>query len=159
MANKATSTRFLRDPSPAQIAAMAALASVPEPGCVVASALADHYRETYTALAHHPPGRLTLADGHACLRRLARGRCQRFSPTQFPESLCVDLPGADHAELWLLDGRPYAYVSHPYGMGIEVMRQAIAVCNAWGLTMNVGAASWYYPLSTLRVEVRRTADG
>jgi hypothetical protein len=159
MATKTASTRFLRDPSPAQIAAMAALAAVPDPDRVVAGALADHYRETYSKLAYHPPGRLTLAGGHACLRRLARGRCQRFSGTRFPESLCVELPGADHAELWLLDGRPYAYLSHPYGMGIDVMRQAIAVCDAWGLTMDVEAASWYYPLGTLCVEVRRKAGG
>ena len=60
------------------------------------------------------------------------------------------LPGDDHVELLLKDGK-LTYVSHPYGLTLDKMRDIVAAADQHGLHVEVDALSWYYPLGTVQV--------
>lgn len=61
------------------------------------------------------------------------------------------LPGDDHTELWV-NGAKQTYVSHPYHLTLETMREIVAMCDEHGLECTVDASSWYYPGGTIKLE-------
>lgn len=61
----------------------------------------------------------------------------------------------DHPSLWLKGGRPHIFVGQPYGLTLRDLQEIVALCDEYGLTAEVDAGlSWWYPGSTLLVEMR-----
>lgn len=94
--------------------------------------------------------------GHACLGRLLGKRCYQYrgGRTDVP----CRLPGSDHYNLWLREGKPFLYTSEPYGLLMEDVEEMLAVCKAHGLTFDISAGSFYFPGATLLVKVRRDGE-
>ena len=129
---------------------------LPDADRAAGEVLAPLFEQAYQAriMTKFPGRRFTVTSGHACLHRLSAGRCGGYRCG----CGCPALPGADHSLLWLLDGRPFAYVTQPYGFNHKALQEALAACERWGLEMLVDAASWHFPTATLLVEVRRSED-
>ena len=49
------------------------------------------------------------------------------------------LPGDDHTTLWNINGKPAVYVSQPYGLSLDRLKEICAACDQHGLTVEVGA--------------------
>jgi hypothetical protein len=64
------------------------------------------------------------------------------------------LPGDDHIEL--RKGRELTYISHPYRLAFDDLREIVAICTERGLEANIDALSWYFPGLALRVTYERT---
>lgn len=60
------------------------------------------------------------------------------------------LPGDDHVELWSSD-EGMRYVSHPYDLDFETLKEMVHVADEHGLEFSVSGTSWYYPGRTMRV--------
>jgi hypothetical protein len=52
------------------------------------------------------------------------------------------LPGDDHAELFL--GDPLTYVSHPYSLSLETIREIVAAYDEHGLDVTMSGYSSYF---------------
>lgn len=66
------------------------------------------------------------------------------------------LPGDDHVTLWLKDGKPDVYVSQPYALGLDTLREMAQMADKHGLDVHVDAkSSWWFPGYTLFIEWRR----
>ena len=69
------------------------------------------------------------------------------------------LPGDDHTTLWNIDGKPAVYVSQPYGLSLDRLKEICAACDQHGLTVEVGAwPAWHFPGSVLHVEYRKATQ-
>lgn len=65
----------------------------------------------------------------------------------------------DHISLLMKDGKPKVFISQPYQLTLEDMRQLINTCDTYGLKAMVSTGpSWHFPSSVLTVEVRRKDD-
>lgn len=125
-------------------------------------ALADQY------IDHN---RVTLSEGHCCIRRLAGGGCPRVS---FPGGTMAcfgafSYPGAngepayfdpwrllDHGELWLRGRRPFSVTAHLYDLTANEAAELEAAARFFGLTVAIGAGpSWWNPGQCHLVEFRR----
>lgn len=60
--------------------------------------------------------------------------------------------GIDHAEMFLFEGKPALFVSHPYGLTEEELTNTLSLCSATGLILKIGAHDWYFRGETLCVE-------
>lgn len=71
----------------------------------------------------------------------------------------------DHPSIWLRDGKPTIYVSQPYGLGTEALRELVARCDQLGLDATVNAwPAWHFPGSVVfvtmeKAEPREMTDG
>lgn len=66
------------------------------------------------------------------------------------------LPADDHFTLWLKDGRPEVYVSQPYDLSLDDLRQIVAACDQHGLTVSITTwPAWHFPSRVMQVEYRR----
>lgn len=83
--------------------------------------------------------------GRICWRRLVGRRCVISRAHVYLEH-CAG-PGADHPELFVRAGRPWALVHHPYPIRwADFAAEAAAWADACGLVLTVDEApSWYYP--------------
>ena len=62
----------------------------------------------------------------------------------------------DHPSLWIKDGKPFSFVSQPYGLGLQDLREIVAYCEEHNLDVLVDAGmSWHYPGATVAVEFTR----
>ena len=131
------STRFNANPSPAYIAAVKALKALPlnERGAAFADAEADDLKAAMSQrLGKESTGRKSW-------RRLVG---KQGEPGD-------QLPGDDHVGLWVNDGE-LTYISQPYGLTLDKLKEIVAVCEESGLKVTIGGGSWYYPGSTIVVE-------
>ncbi len=56
------------------------------------------------------------------------------------------LPGEDHISLWKQDGRPKYFVSQPYHLELETVREMVTAADQKGLEFIIrGFPSWYFP--------------
>ncbi len=62
-------------------------------------------------------------------------------------------PGYDHVSWWKKDGKPFAFVFHPYDMGWEKLSELVDWAREWGMVVNIDASSWHYPGWTTRVVI------
>lgn len=68
----------------------------------------------------------------------------------------VSFAWIDHRSLWLKDGKPYSYVTQPYGLSLSDLKQIVSYCDEHGLDVFVDAGlSWHYPGTTVAVEFTR----
>ena len=62
----------------------------------------------------------------------------------------------DHPSLWIKAGKPFSFVSQPYGLSLQDLREIVAYCEEHNLDVSVDAgASWHYPGATVAVEFTR----
>ncbi len=62
----------------------------------------------------------------------------------------------DHPSLWIKAGKPFSFVSQPYGLSLQDLREIVAYCEEHDLDVSVDAgASWHYPGATVAVEFTR----
>lgn len=72
------------------------------------------------------------------------------------EEQLLRLPGDDHVSLWLKGGKPDVYVSQPYALGVDTLREMARMADDHGLDVHVDAkSSWWFPGHTLFIEWRR----
>ena len=58
----------------------------------------------------------------------------------------------DHCSLWNRNGKPWAYISHPYVLETDDLREIVKRCDDGNLNAQVRAdASWYFPGKTVAV--------
>lgn len=88
-----------------------------------------------------------------CLCRLVGKQC----PWMYgrPSTGCIQFEGIDHFSLWNRKGKPFVYVSQPYGVSLDDMKSIVQVCEAHGLVASIDAHSWWYPDSTVLVEIHK----
>ncbi len=99
---------------------------------------------------------LKLSAGHPCLSRLLGKRCSQKS--DYSGVPCYP-PGADHDSLWLKDGKPYAYITQPYCLTLNAMRDLVAMCDQYGLDVNIRTwPSWHFPGGVLTMEIKRKTE-
>lgn len=125
------------NPSPAYIAAVKALKSLPlgERSRAFADAEADDLKDAMgERLGKETTGRKSW-------RRL-------IAQTGKPGDR---LPGDDHVELWVKDGL-ITYVSHPYGLTLGALKEIVSLCEEHGLEISIHAGSWYFPGNTIVAE-------
>lgn len=61
-------------------------------------------------------------------------------------------PGDDHGQLWLKDGKPHLWISQPYSIGGEMLKQAIQFAETNDLKIEVSAeSSFHYPGRTFAI--------
>lgn len=61
------------------------------------------------------------------------------------------LPGDDHVSIWQ-DGNRRVYVSQPYHLDLDTMREIVAHCDQHQMTVEIQPdASWWFPGSTLAI--------
>lgn len=107
---------------------------------------------------------LRLSPRHPCLGRLRDGRCWEVWEWRRGESakerIPCQLPGADHASLWLKAGKPAVYVSQPYHLPWETLQEMMAFAERWHLMVDVESwPSWHFPSRVLTILVRRRTGG
>ena len=89
---------------------------------------------------------LKLSRGVLCPHRLVGKKCSWSCRTRNQHWI-------DHAEVWLKDGVPHIFMSHPYGLSLEDMGDILVVCAELDLEVNVDAFSHYYPSATVEVKL------
>jgi hypothetical protein len=120
----------------------------------------DHATRAYgevvqdTLLANFAKARgLKRSNGAVCISRLHGKQCalgyqfsnHRTAGGCFP-------PGTDHPSLWNKDGKPYCFVSQPYGLSHRTLREILAYCEANGFEVEIDAQpSWHFPGRVLTV--------
>lgn len=108
-----------------------------------AEVLAPFWRKAYVER-----WQVTPAGGRRCVQRLLGKRCIRHDPEE-----CRP-PGDDHATLWTRNGRPFSYTFEPYGLSFADLAALVRFCDTYGLQARIDTESWYYPGTTLLVEIR-----
>lgn len=99
--------------------------------------------------------RLKKSGGHPCIARLLGKRCWYGGHGSYDSPPCSP-PGADHASLWIRDGKPIAYVFQPYGLTNDTLHELLAFCDRWGLDVNIDTwPAGHFPGAVLWVELTR----
>lgn len=62
------------------------------------------------------------------------------------------LPGDDHVEL--RQSETVTYISHPYKLKLDQLREIVRVCDENKLDVLIDAKSWYFPGAAIRVTYR-----
>ncbi len=83
-----------------------------------------------------------------CIQRLFGKSCALNR-----QKLCdCSPPGDDHGQLWLKDGKPYAYSSQPYSIGGETLNKIYQYAKDHNLDVTIRADwAFYFPSSALIV--------
>jgi hypothetical protein len=115
------------------------------------------YLNAMSALDKTDPSRV-------CAECLAKQRDERLAKDGYVPSHvgiqglidCIELapppPADDHGRLYVKNGRPQFYLSQPYGLSFENLKQIIQYCDEWGLEASIdGLQSNWYPGDTIAV--------
>lgn len=144
-------TRFKRDPSADYTAAVAALRRLPtdERGRAFAESVADDAKRLWM----EREGVKASSNCSLDWLRLVGRRASR-------DSLPPHLPGQDHAELFVKDGKAEVFTFQPYQLCWDTLEDLVEACRQNGLQADVTTwPAWHYPGSVLFVEVRATRRG
>ncbi len=86
-------------------------------------------------------------------------RCREFHK----DINCEDgwgFPGDDHASLWCRDGEPVVYISQPYDLTSDTLREMIAWADRYDLSFAITPrGSWHFPGYTMLVSWTREDQG
>lgn len=135
-------------PSAVFLAATAALEKLPDPVYAAGYVLAKRRDEKLKVEGY--------TDTPGSIRRLI-GK-NRIGPTDNPNVMPDEPPANDHGALFLKNGKPIFYMSRPYGLSHDELRQIIAFADRWGLTVSIdGLQSNWFPSLTVcvRYEVKK----
>ncbi|BDI28006.1 hypothetical protein CCAX7_000570 [Capsulimonas corticalis] len=152
-----STSRFGRnkDKSPLYLQAVAALRAVADKERTSDLVFAEVYAPLWEVGFARAYG-LTKTTKSACLRKLFGKRCgsagHRYA-SKFPDSegFPCHPPGCDHPSLWYKDGKPYAFVYHPYGLRTDEIIELGKLCERLDLNVEIDAVSWHYPGKTISV--------
>ncbi len=89
-----------------------------------------------------------VTSGRKCLKRLKNKHCTHPCSEHA-------IPGADHSDLWLRDGKPALATYHIYDIGWGKLQEIVDWCRERGYEASVVAWSWYFPTSTVMVVITR----
>ncbi|MFJ8065824.1 hypothetical protein ACIQYS_14435 [Psychrobacillus sp. NPDC096426] len=71
--------------------------------------------------------------------------------------LLIDkVPGSDHSNLWIKDGKPYSFTIEPYTLGKKTLEELIDYCGENGLDFNISNHSFHNPAGTFLVEIKKS---
>ena len=98
---------------------------------------------------------LRLSTAHPCIARLVRKRCQAFPWPNSNDYMPCYPPGADHSFLTLLGRRADSFITHPYSLDTDTLKQMAAFAEKWGIEVTIDGFSWHFPGRTVRVIWRR----
>lgn len=87
-----------------------------------------------------------------CLCRLAGKQCPWKSGHG---AGCITFHGIDHFSLWNRNGKPFVCISQPYGIGMNGIQSLVKMCEEHHLEARIDAYSWWYPDSTIMIEIHR----
>jgi hypothetical protein len=83
---------------------------------------------------------LKKSPARPCIQRLLEKKCGTFDLHP-----CAP-PHTDHPSLWLKNGKPYCYVSQPYGLPLDHLKTIMEFCEKHGLTFDIDAwPGWHFP--------------
>lgn len=98
--------------------------------------------------------KLKLANGPVCIQRIHGKRCREFS--SYGTRCECHPPADDHPSLWNKERKPERYLSQPYSLSTEDLRQVVAFVDRFDLDVVVTPwPSFHFPGSILSVEYRR----
>ena len=138
-----------KDERRASAALIAELAKHPEPGRVMACAVADRWKQAWV-------DRYGLKESGGAVsfaRLVGRRRHANSLPRRRSDRPPLYPPCCDHPTLWLRDGKPAVFVSQPYHLNNDELHKLMGLCTAWGVTLRISTWSWYFPGSTFLVEM------
>jgi hypothetical protein len=92
---------------------------------VYAEAAAPHREQLWRSIG------FKQSSGIVCIQRVIGQRCNHYDMTR-----CRP-PGTDHPRLLLRDGKPHSYVSEPYDLDMETLREMLAFADVNGLTFDL----------------------
>jgi hypothetical protein len=119
---------------------------------VVHEKLKEHFQNKY------PMGkRLKRSRGVACVGKLLGKRCGQHNYYQL-HCETHQPPAADHVELYNRNGKPEVYVSQPYGLSWESLKNLVSFCETHGLEAEIDTGSWHFPDNTLLVEIKKAEE-
>lgn len=78
----------------------------------------------------------TRSQGQPCLNRLLGGRHQEHWNSDRVCHPCR-IPISDHTTSWIKNGKPVCILSQPYSLSTENMREIVATCEEWDLSVTV----------------------
>ena len=146
-------SRFQDRPSPAYLAAVAALRALSEDEAMRAAAevVAPGRRQLFLAQTGWREKTLNL-----CVRQLLGKRCTHGGAHRRIDDDDDDClpPGSDHVSMFTGDGRTHLFLSQPYDLSWEALKGLVAYCERVGLEADLDGASWHFPGRTFSVMIR-----
>jgi hypothetical protein len=89
------------------------------------------------------------SSGRRCIQRLLGKHC---AASHWGRRCVCSPPADDHATLWMHAGTPALWVSQPYGLGPQALREIMAFCHEYDLECHIDTwPAWHFPGSTLAV--------
>lgn len=151
---RGTKSKFVFEPSEQWLEAVKILKALQETeggdSALTAYAEATHKDNKEAYLDRYG---LKSTSGARCIRRLNGERCKRGY--QFSRCECTP-PADDHPEMFIKDGEAHVYVSQPYSLGLEQMRDIVAFCDRHNLEVWIQAGpAWHFPGGVLHVEYKK----
>ena len=121
-----------------------------------AEALSEGMQESQLLADYADNSRASYAKGHPCISRIVGRNCptNRMRLT-CPDGLGCRPPGVDHDSMILRNGRPEKFITHPYGLDEEQLREMLAFADRFSLEINIDGFSSHFPGRTIRVVWRR----
>lgn len=159
MSTKSMVTRTYADAeerTPAYQAAVDALQRLEEEGGNTLAAYAEAVHESRERGFAETTG-MRRATGHPCGVRLAgAGRCAQTPGSRPGAPGWCRPPAADHAAMWLLQGKPACITAEMYDVAWATLAATVDYCRAHGLEADINAGrSWRYPGWTTTVRYTR----
>lgn len=137
-------SRFMTKPSSEYRAAVDAIASLYSIGDANAA-----YAEAVSPLLLEEVMTGLRRAAHPCVERLITR-----APNHCAANHRCAPPGTDHPSLWLRHGKPVVFVSQPYDLDGDTLRELLAFCDARSLHLHLSSSrSWHYPGKTLLVAI------
>ena len=65
------------------------------------------------------------------------------------------IPGSDHTQILLKDGKPEIYEIEPYGLRWGQLQELVDCCRKYGLSADINAISPHFLGRTVRVDIRK----
>jgi len=62
---------------------------------------------------------------------------------------------SDHTSMWNKDSKPYVYVSQPYHLTCEGLKDISQFCEQFNLSVHITSDSFYSPGGTLMIEIKK----
>ena len=101
---------------------------------------------------------LRFSTAHPCIARVLGKRCSQAHSSIYEDTErrppCYP-PGADHSFLTLLGGRALSFITHPYDLDTDTLKEMTAFAEKWGIEVTIDGFSWHFPGRTVRVIWRR----
>jgi hypothetical protein len=64
-------------------------------------------------------------------------------------------PASDHDSLFDRDGKPAVFVTQPYSLGLEDLKDIVKYCEKYGLKVSISGLSWHFPGDTILIQYEK----